>query len=490
MDILSHHILSQTDKQILLKGKPLELSAKEALSESAPFNQAVSAKTLNKEMLIKDILFTLNLKDTALNREAVLNLINSGLPVDKETAGKLNRILKYISFNEESVTEGEVSDNADRMLKAVFMMKNNMPPSKIKLLEQFLNNRGISKGLEALTDAAIRIEDTEVKSKILHILNQEENTEPPVLAEEKEPIALKPKNQDNILIAKENQKKTEQKTGNFKTTENKADEPKGEIISRENKEIKENQENEAVKTKLPETDLNETFGKEEKGEPMLLPKEVLKNKNPQTQSELTAPKELKKAVVNKLSVSLKEGKGEAIDRLLETVEKKLYKIEQELKGKEESFKPLLEIAGGIKENIAFMQEIKSCIYVPIPFVHHNMQREGELYVFNRKNRKKDTAFVSALLALNTANIGRVEAYIEKQEKSLTIKFMLEKESTRVMMAKSTGLLTVLLKKYGYILKGLTFTEIETPFSVISKEPREEERSLFQEMQQVVFDVKA
>ena len=124
----------------------------------------------------------------------------------------------------------------------------------------------------------------------------------------------------------------------------------------------------------------------------------------------------------------------------------------------------------ITNNLSFIDQLKTCVYIPIPLNTPTGHTEGELYIFkDGKAGGGKGGAKTALIGLNTVNLGRVEAYIHKEENRLNIQFRLGEAFAAELLSKHSRELTELMESAGLKLVSLSTTGLEAPFRIIDAE---------------------
>jgi hypothetical protein len=117
----------------------------------------------------------------------------------------------------------------------------------------------------------------------------------------------------------------------------------------------------------------------------------------------------------------------------------------------------------------FLAEAKSAVLVQVPALLNGQAMPLELYVFREKSGKKLKKATSALLALDSARLGRIEAYVQKADSSVRVSFRLETGEAAKIAQKGQERLARLLSEAGLSLSGVTFCQMEKPFGLLSRE---------------------
>jgi len=143
----------------------------------------------------------------------------------------------------------------------------------------------------------------------------------------------------------------------------------------------------------------------------------------------------------------------------------------------------------LNNNLEFINQLRTCVYVPIPLNTPSGPAEGELYVFKDKRSKgKGGPAGSALIGLNTLNLGRVEAYMQKRENKLNLQFRLENMDINKVINSHAKTLMNLLDGAGLKLTSLSIIPLDAAFDILRKEPSAKEVSY--DLGEKTFDTRA
>lgn len=208
----------------------------------------------------------------------------------------------------------------------------------------------------------------------------------------------------------------------------------------------------------------------------------------------TAFPELKDTTLNDLeqNLKLKEVVSEAVNKALKALPPNLSKvltetyslnfqepqelIDQKITALKENLNKAAEVAARFnqpaesfvlaRDTIEFINNFQQDIYLPFPITINNQTSMGEIFVFkDRGSAKKDKENLSVLVALNTAALGKVEAYIQKYNKNLNIQFRLENVETKKIFSRAGDNLKSLLPEYN--LQSISYLLLEEEFTVVN-----------------------
>ncbi len=120
----------------------------------------------------------------------------------------------------------------------------------------------------------------------------------------------------------------------------------------------------------------------------------------------------------------------------------------------------------------FVAQLKHDMYLQIPIASENRSMNSDLFVFKdkRHKQKKGAGASTALIALDTLNLGRLEVYVQKNGKSVDLRFALDTPPTEKRVRAHIDKLENLLGEYGYSLGHYNFADIGERFSITSGTP--------------------
>jgi len=117
----------------------------------------------------------------------------------------------------------------------------------------------------------------------------------------------------------------------------------------------------------------------------------------------------------------------------------------------------LELAAHVKD-----------VYIPLPIMINGTPTTGELYIFkDGRNKAGGGKSLSALISLNTANLGKVETFIQKLNKDLNIQFRLGEERAEKIIKSNMATLKELLREYN--IQSVTVVPLKESFNVVFAE---------------------
>lgn len=182
-----------------------------------------------------------------------------------------------------------------------------------------------------------------------------------------------------------------------------------------------------------------------------MPKEAFNNiiKSPEFKEKIT------KLLMDRLYLNptkLSEDK-KIVKNEVDKIYDKLNKLTEMIKNMPENVKSEnLSLAGDkLSKNMNFMNELNNIeAYVQVPVKFSEGNKNGDLYVYNRRRNKKindDT--LTAFLHLQLDYLGATDINISLKKNSVTAKFTLDDETSRNLVEDNLGELAERLEKIGY-----------------------------------------
>lgn len=359
---------------------------------------------------LKKQLMLQGLKATDEDVETAKELIKNELPVNKETFINVSRALTLLSKDGKSLD------------KALFLLKNEVPinSKNTNMLDNFVNkNINMLKNSNDIEKSINAIKNTTLKQALIKIFNDtSDDTKSKINNGEAN------KTSDNIENENSNSGITSNETNKSKNISN--------LLG----------------------DLDDIVGNE---------KEV-ENDNAQF-------KEISK---DALKFSIKTGYKSEIDDFLNETSKKLDQaiklLESNRNELDSGSQKLLEILTTQKQSVDFMQFAKENVYLQLPLKINDNEANCELLVFKDKKRKKGAKDgVSAIIGLDTANLGRYETYIHKIGNDINLQFRLKNDDVIKITKENLYKLDGLLKQHNLNIASVTYKTVENSFTLITKE---------------------
>ncbi len=395
---------------------------------------------------LKNELQDLGVKSSDENLNNAKALLKNELPVNKETFTNLSRALTLLAKDDKSLD------------KALYMLKNEIPVNKAntKLLDDFVSKEiNMMKNSSEIEDGINSLKDGALKNELLAIFNDEDETQTNM-----------PK--ENVNMGEVGEEVEQRKSGDAKLEQNseklKSDlqVKQGDTKDIEKTILKHSEKSEVSENKTSINNVvKDSFGKIEKDD------------NSQDKARIEAEKDMptKEVVKDKLQFELKGNNKNEIDEYLNKTNEKLDKAMKLLENStSEESKKLLQTMTTHKESIDFMNHTKNNIYLQMPLNINDSKTNGELLVFKDKKKKGNSgAGVSAIIGLDTVNLGRYETYIHKKDNKINFQFRLESEEIIELTKKNFDKLSELLQKYNLVIESATYKTITESFNIATKE---------------------
>jgi hypothetical protein len=176
----------------------------------------------------------------------------------------------------------------------------------------------------------------------------------------------------------------------------------------------------------------------------------------------------KRSALNGLALGTLGDSPKDLDAFLEALPRKLAEAKEILSKRPEGEKAL-EAASKALDRLELLAETKSMAAVQLPVSLNGAEAPAELYVFKDKAKKGGPKASSALLALDTAHLGRFEAYLQKTGSSVSATFRLEGKDVETLVSIKHERLATLLEDAGLSLSSISFRPLEKPFTILSVE---------------------
>lgn len=146
---------------------------------------------------------------------------------------------------------------------------------------------------------------------------------------------------------------------------------------------------------------------------------------------------------------LKEDRS--VQRLYERLNNQMEKIESALKNAGQEHTEFSQMAGEIRNNVAFMDQINQAYtYAQIPLKMSGQHASGELYVYtNKKALAQGNKEVSAFLHLDLDHLGATDVSVRMSGREVTTKFYLDNDAAYELLLKNYPVLEAKLQKKGY-----------------------------------------
>jgi chemotaxis protein histidine kinase CheA len=160
---------------------------------------------------------------------------------------------------------------------------------------------------------------------------------------------------------------------------------------------------------------------------------------------------------------------QTIDRYLNNLREILNQVQQTLSGREspETTRVLQEVRA-LEAQIDFTSQIRNQLFVQLPLFHNGQQTLANIHVY--KDAKKSSGggddSATALIALETANMGHFETYVQKSSRAIRCQFRLETDTHVEIVRNNIHKLSDLLRESGYSLEHFSFLPPGEPYTVL------------------------
>lgn len=417
-------------------------------------NNEVSSELVNKSLLTAGL--TINDKNIAIVKELIAN----GQPIDKQSI--INMIKLSSVYANESIDKlidmtkngieinRENLDMYDAYTASSHYISENIMEIRDGVLEVFEKLLESDVNFSDFTENNVNIEDTTGNTTANDItsgnfnensINPENLMENTISSDSFTKINTILEDLSNIFDA-DNDNKQISESKNV---------DKNNIY---NKESIQEASKESTKDFLKMVDSSDTFKELSEvlkniGENM--PKEAFNNiiKSPVFKEKIT------KLLMDRLYLNptkLSEDK-KIVKNEVDKIYDKLNKLTEMIKNMPENVKSEnLSLAGDkLSKNMNFMNELNNIeAYVQVPVKFSEGNKNGDLYVYNRRRNKKindDT--LTAFLHLQLDYLGATDINISLKKNSVTAKFTLDDEISRNLVEDNLGELAERLEKIGY-----------------------------------------
>ena len=391
-----------------------DIVGKQVIMEAVTANEDKGQDT---DIDVDNILKELNLEVTETSQRAVKSLMQKMLPINKDSIRQLEIGLKSSNLSMDSLLS---------------MLENEIPitPSSLSQVEAYENGEIKLQGqLEQIIDNILESDNPEFLEKVHTILKE----------------ALDSQQQGHL--------------------ENKAD--------------LDNRTNQTSKSDLPslEKDQQIESGLEDKSQLIEqifdkdgnLSKASLSSLNGKNLTEIK--EEISNIFKELLFVDPKNIKNKSDLKLknIKELYKEIYKLADGLekiddRGPREE---RLSLYSNVKSNLEFLNiSSKYDTIIHIPLLINNQYKHGELYIFNKeKKHKQSYKEASMLISLETVYLGTVESYIRKYNNQISVQFKTESKEIEDIVKGKIDLLKGGLKNKGYDLSSVSYVSMEENFTL-------------------------
>ena len=413
-------------------------------------NNEVSSELVNKSLLTAGL--TINDKNIAIVKELIAN----GQPIDKQSI--INMIKLSSVYANESIDKLiDMTKNGIEINRENLDMYDAYTASSHYISENIMEIRdGILEVFEKLLESDVNFSDFTENN-----VNIEDTTANDITSGNFNENSINPENLMGNTISSDSFTKINtilEDLSNIFDADN-DNKQISESINVDknniyNKESIQEASKESTKDFLKMVDSSDTFKELSEvlkniGENM--PKEAFNNiiKSPVFKEKIT------KLLMDRLYLNpakLSEDK-KIVKNEVDKIYDKLNKLTEMIKNMPENVKSEnLSLAGDkLSKNMNFMNELNNIeAYVQVPVKFSEGNKNGDLYVYNRRRNKKindDT--LTAFLHLQLDYLGATDINISLKKNSVTAKFTLDDEISRNLVEDNLGELAERLEKIGY-----------------------------------------
>lgn len=408
---------------------------------------------------IKSALLELGIDNSEKNIEIAKELIKNNLPINKE---------QFQQVNKGTLLMGDKSE----VSHTIFLVKNNIPitQSNVNILSDFTtNNFKISTELNNIQQQINNLPDGPLKDSLLNILNNEGKSN--ITMENSNVNQSVENNPINNNITSQTNNPTPNANISINTNINANTDASsninGNTILNENKEsinlnqssnnIGNNQEN-SEKVQNTNNDflkeLMENLGNQKEKN---IISDSKKTEN-QSQSKWSLKLDISNSKLEDLDKHIKDTNGKIEEMIKET-----------LKYDSPESKAILENLTNTKDRLLFANNLKENFYVQIP-INIDKNQTVELLVYKDKKKSKNkNGSSSAIIGLDTENLGRFETFIEKEQNNINLQFKLENKDIIKLVKENIHQLDSLLKEKGLSINSLQYSEIKENFNITTED---------------------
>ena len=163
---------------------------------------------------------------------------------------------------------------------------------------------------------------------------------------------------------------------------------------------------------------------------------------------------------------------EELDGFLNTLQAQIQEAKGLLATHGRASSELFQTLAGIENHLSFVAEANHPLFAQVPVQIAGQNTGAELFVFRdkKKSRKTTDHKASALVALDTLNLGRFEVYVQKDAQQVTCHFRLQNKTIEALVSAHITDLQQALERAGYALSGYTCRRLTEAFTVLNHEP--------------------
>lgn len=458
-----------TESDILTMG---EQKMFEVFQENGQIKMRPITQEQNKAMQIKKALAELGILNSELDEAMASELMNNELPVNEKTLKDLGRLLKLfqaqgesgktntntkvptqntanpqtLEIDSEAELELDENSNHTKMLlneknvdKGVFILKNEITinSKNTDLVTQFANKEvNIQSDLTSIENTIKTLDNPELKETLENIIKFNDQ---------------KGLTQDNVL-SKTNLGNLQEIIKNVANNSNKAD------VENLLKDLGLSEKTNSLSEKFTIEDL------------LKLSKDDLKALLNDTNKDDLVNLIKSKKTDTDFSMKLNTGTLDEIDDFFEETTTKFEKLLQELQKRgDDTSKELFDKLVNTKDKMDFSNHIKTNIFLQLPLNINEHKTNGELTIFKDKRKKGTSEVSSALISLDTLNLGVFETFIQKHRNNVNLQFRLDNENVKKLVQENIEALHTTLSALRYNVESITFKTVEQSFSILNNE---------------------
>jgi len=431
-----------------------------------------------KEML-KDALAASGFSTSKENIKLAMMLMRENMPVNKETLTMIKQAMSLIGAGNES--------------KALLLVLNSIEPSEANLskLNSYIsgdvslmeNIKNVANLISEINDPTVRdqlakivLNDpilgearvvVNVKSPTETIAQQAAQTLTSELSASIEQIITGIKNANTEIIAQNIDRAAEQTISELTDDLTATPEAKEvvkqilqEVLSEATSKIAEGKTLEDIQVRqLVEAEISKTIPQGENNAVIM-----------QKANQLTAEKAaVNTALAKALSFDPTNTASKDLNSYLNELKHKLGLLVQTLTEapQNEMTQHLVKEVETLQDNLNFLTQMKNDMFLQLPLHINEHFTNAELYIMkNKKSMSKGSrSSHSALLAIDTAFLGRFEAYVQKEAAAINVQFRTETEFVEELVKKNIEKLTIALSEHGYRLDSLMYKQLTEAFTI-------------------------
>ena len=143
--------------------------------------------------------------------------------------------------------------------------------------------------------------------------------------------------------------------------------------------------------------------------------------------------------------------GNRVERLYERLNSQIERIENSLKAAGQEHTGISQMAGEIKSNVEFMNQVNQVYtYAQIPLKMSGQHASGELFVYtNKKALAQGDKDLTAFLHLDLDHLGDTDVSVRMRGREVSANFYLDNDDSYALLQKNYPVLEAALKRKGY-----------------------------------------